>query len=314
LKKVLVLEGGYNEEHEISLRTAKEIKKILKKLHIDFKSLLVNPETFNKDIKNFSNNYICLNALHGPFGEDGKIQKILKKNNFKMTHSGILSSKNCFNKIKSKEIIRKLNIPTPNYIEVKTKDLNIPLLKDIKKKLNKFVLKPNKSGSSFGIQIVKNDKQFRDFLNQFEDYKKIINNHETLIFEKYIYGKELTVSVLNQKNKIFSLDVTEIITNNKYFDYKAKYTKGFAKHILPAKISKKNYKKCLKYALQAHHALKCNSLSRSDFLYSVIENKIYYLETNTQPGLTKLSLVPEQAKFNNISFEKIILELLINSI
>ena len=313
LKKVLVLEGGNNEEHAVSLNTGSEIKKVLKKLDINFKSLLVNPKTFNQDIKKFSKDYVCINALHGPFGEDGKIQKIIKNNGMKITHSGVASSKNCFDKIKSKKIIKRLKIPTPIYFEVKRKNLNIKLITKIKKKLDKFVVKPNKSGSSFGIEIVKNNIQFKNFLKQLNNYKKTIKNHETLIFEKYIYGKELTVSVLIQAKKTCSLDVTEIRTNNKYFDYKAKYTKGFAKHILPAKISKNNYKKCLNYGLKAHTALKCNSISRSDFLYNNKENKIYYLETNTQPGLTNLSLVPEQARFNNISFEKIIIELLLNS-
>ena len=97
LKKILLLQGGYNEEHEVSINTAKQIAKSLIKLKIDFKTITVNPYTFEKDILKFSNKYICFNALHGPFGEDGKIQKILKNNKFRVTHSNHVSSSNCFN-------------------------------------------------------------------------------------------------------------------------------------------------------------------------------------------------------------------------
>ncbi len=118
--------------------------------------------------------------------------------------------------------------------------------------------------------------------------------------------------ISTDSHKVKALEVTEIKTNNMYFDYKAKYTKGFAKHIIPADISKKNYAKCLDYALKAHNSLKCNCISRTDFIYNKKENEIYYLETNTQPGLTPMSLVPEQAKYQNIPFEQIVLSLINN--
>ena len=103
MKKILILQGGFNEEHEVSLKSSKEISKTLKKLKINFKILTVNPLTFIKDIKKFSNDYVCFNCLHGTFGEDGKIQKILKQNKFKVTHSSHKSSLDCFDKIKSKK-------------------------------------------------------------------------------------------------------------------------------------------------------------------------------------------------------------------
>ena len=124
MSKVLILQGGYNEEHQVSLNTAKEVSKALKKLNINHKFLTVNPITFNKDISRFSRNYICFNALHGTFGEDGRIQKILKIKKFRITHSNQYSSYNCFNKIKSKKIINKFRIPTPLYRVIKCKDIN----------------------------------------------------------------------------------------------------------------------------------------------------------------------------------------------
>lgn len=139
--KILILQGGCNEEHKVSLNTAKQIGKTLKKLKIDFKYFTVNPNTFEKDILKYSNQYICFNALHGPFGEDGAIQKILKKNKFRFTHSNQISSTNCFDKEKSKKIVNKFRIKTPSFEIVKCKQINFNYLLSIKKKIFKICIK-----------------------------------------------------------------------------------------------------------------------------------------------------------------------------
>ena len=160
--KVLILQGGYNEEHKVSLNTAKQIGKALTKLKIDFKNFTVNPNTFEKDILKYSNTYICFNALHGPFGEDGAIQKILKKNKFRFTHSNqIFLQQVALIKEKSKKIIKKFKIKTPSFEIVKCKQINSNFLLSIKK-YSKFVLKPVSSGSSYGLKIIKtkNDLKF----------------------------------------------------------------------------------------------------------------------------------------------------------
>ena len=179
-----------------------------------------------------------------------------------------------------------------------------------KKKLDKFIIKPNESGSSFGVRIIKTKNDFDNLIKNLKNYKNELKYHNSLIIEKYINGKELTVSVLEVYNKLQSLEVTEILSKNKFFDYKAKYSKGYAKHILPANIPSNIYKRCLSFALRAHKILKCNIISRTDFIYDKKSKKIFYLETNSQPGLTAISLVPEQARFKNISFEEIILQLI----
>ena len=310
MTEILILEGGFNEEHEVSLTTAKQVKKVFKKNKINYRSLIVNPRTFENIIDKYSNKLICFNALHGTFGEDGKIQKILKKKKFKFTHSGIYASKNCFNKINSKKMLTKYKIPTPIFFEIKPNLLNESYLNKYKKKFDKFIIKPNESGSSFGIRIIKTKNDLDNLIKNLKNYKKELKYHNSLIIEKYIKGKELTVSVLEIYNKLQSLEVTEILSKNKFFDYKAKYSKGFAKHILPANISSNIYKRCLRIALRAHKILKCNIISRTDFIYDKKSNKIFYLETNSQPGLTAISLLPEQAKFKNITFEEIILQLI----
>tara|TARA_Y100001970_G_C14210447_1_gene846562 strand:+ start:448 stop:1398 length:951 start_codon:yes stop_codon:yes gene_type:complete len=311
--KILVLNGGFNEEHEISLKTSNEVIKSLKKLKLHYKILTVNPSTFKREIINFPREYICFNALHGPFGEDGQIQKILKKNGFRVTHSNANSSSNCFDKHKSKKIIKKTKILTPEFKILNLINLNSDILKKFKTKFKKFVIKPINSGSSNGLAIIKTNKDLDEYCSQLTHYKKKHNKVKKILIEKYINGKELTVSVFKRKNKLEALDVTEIISFNKIYDYQAKYTSGFSKHHLPARISKKNYNTCLDYALKIHKLFKCNTLSRVDFIFEKSTNKIYFLEINSQPGMTYLSLLPEQAKFNKIKFEDLILSLINNS-
>ena len=313
MTKILILQGGFNEEHKVSLNTSKEIAKALKKLKINFKILTVNPLTFEDDILNYSNDHICFNALHGPFGEDGKIQKILKRNNFKITHSNQNSSSNCFNKIKSKKIISKQNISTPKYDVIKIKDINEKYLNKIKVKFGKFILKPASSGSSNGLVMIKSNRDLLLFFKKLIKFKNSFKKNEKFLIEEYISGKELTVSVIKNQLIYKPLEVTEIVSLNKTYDYQAKYTKGFSKHFIPARITKQNRKKCLDLSLKIHKIFKCNTLSRVDFILSRKENKIYFLEINSQPGMTKMSLLPEQATFKKIQFENIVKELINNS-
>ena len=310
-KKILILEGGNNEEHDVSLVTSREIQKILNQNKLKFKTLRVNPKNFHKKIINYKN-FVCINALHGPFGEDGQTQKILKKNKIPFSHSNIKSSNLCFNKSASKREIIKNKLMSPKFYLLNINDLNEKKLITIKSKLKKFVIKPNRSGSSFGIKIIKNQKEFDNLISNIEEFKKELNNHKEILIEEYISGKELTVSTIKLDKKIHALAVTEIKSKNNFFDYKAKYSKGYAKHILPAKLNKINYAKCLKFATKAHKLLGCNSLARTDFIFDTKKNKIFFLETNTQPGLTPISLLPEQANYKGLTFSEIIFILIKN--
>ena len=303
------MEGGFNEEHEVSLSSSSAVKKVLTNLNVNYKVLRVNPKNFEKKILKYKN-YICFNALHGPFGEDGQIQKILKQNKIKFTHSNFKSSKNSFNKILTKKIVFKKNILTPKSKILSLKDLKYEKLIEIKKIFKKFVIKPISSGSSYCTKIIKTNKDFKKFFKNIKEFKKEASSHKEFLIEEFISGKELTVSTINFGNRIEALAVTEIKTRNKFFDYQAKYSRGYAKHTIPAKISKKNYNKCLKLAISCHKFLECNSIARSDFIYNPKANKIYFLEINTQPGLTSISLLPEQANFKKISFEKLVMNIL----
>ena len=171
-------------------------------------------------------------------------------------------------------------------------------------------MKPSSSGSSFGVKILKSIKEIDLFFLNIENEKKIYKNHERFLLEPYVNGKELTVAVYEEEGISKSIDVTEIISNNSFYDYKAKYSKGLSSHTLPANVPENIYKQCLINAKIVHDTLNCKGVSRSDFLFDEKQNALYFLEINTQPGLTPLSLVPEQLGYNKISFMSFIEKLI----
>jgi D-alanine-D-alanine ligase len=307
--KVLVLEGGNNEEHEVSLSTSKEVKNSLLNLDIDYDVLSVFPDTFEKDISKFNPEHICFNALHGTFGEDGRIQKILEEANFKHTHSNIKSSSISFDKALTKKEIQGTSIIMPKSLTLDYQEIDNKTLFDIFLKFGSFVIKPISSGSSYGVKIFKDEKSIVSFLKNYDAYSKIYQRHQKILIEKFIEGRELSVSVIERNGISYPVEVTEIVTNNSFFDYESKYTSGFSRHILPAELPHHIYDKCKADAKLVHDQLKCQGISRSDFIYNNDEN-IYFLEINSQPGLTPTSLLPEQFEYNGISFDDLILNLL----
>ncbi|PPR44288.1 MAG: D-alanine--D-alanine ligase [Alphaproteobacteria bacterium MarineAlpha5_Bin8] len=303
-KKIIILEGGFNEEHEVSLNTSKKVKDSLKNLNYTFEIFSVSPSDFINQIKNFDKNCIFFNALHGTYGEDGSIQKILEKNNFYYTHSDSKTSKIAFDKSLTKKNVKKIDIPILESSFFSKNKITPEVLYETYNKYGAFVMKPVSSGSSFGIKIFKSKQDVEDFKNNIEFEIKMYDNHNEIMLEKYIKGRELTVGVWQNKNVSDSLAVTEIIYENDFYDYKAKYVKGLSRHILPAKIPKKIYDQCCYYAKIIHDHLGCKGISRSDFIYD--ENNIYFLEINSQPGLTMTSLLPEQLQFKSIHFDDLI--------
>ena len=290
--------GGTSGERNVSLNSGKACVKALRK-----KKYIVS--TFDPKFKNFNlinkkKIDVIFNALHGKDGEDGIAQTYFEYLRIPYTHSGIISSFNAMNKIISKEIFIKNKILTPRYFNlVKQKIKKNKFKKLFNKKRISFpvVIKPVAEGSSLGVKIVKN----------FIDLKK----YDELIFEQFIAGQEIQAAIINKK----ALGAIELIPRRSFYDYKAKYTKSAkTKHIMPARLEKKNYKKVLKLAKFAHQVLECKGISRSDFKF--YKDKFYLLEINTQPGMTSLSLVPEIASYHGINFpdlvEKILLDASIN--
>jgi|TARA_B110000238_G_scaffold196817_1_gene238273 D-alanine-D-alanine ligase len=295
-KIILVVCGGTSSEREISLKSGKACSKAIKKLK--YKVLNFDPAKDDfKKIKNYDVDLI-FNALHGKDGEDGIAQSYFEYFKIPYTHSGILSSMNSMDKIVSKKIFKKSKIRTPAYIELNTINyLNTLKEKNILKSglTYPLVLKPSDEGSSIGVKICKNFTELR------KNVTDLIKRYKTLIVENFIGGQEIQVAVINGK----SLGAIELKPKRKFYDYKAKYFKSAqTQHLMPANLSNKKYKEVLDIAKKAHNALKCRGLTRSDFKFE--DNKFYLLEINTQPGMTDLSLVPEIAKHVNISFQKLV--------
>ena len=291
---IVILLGGISGEREISFLTGKSCAKALKKKGYKVKEIDAKGH-FVKKIKKI-NPKAVLNALHGRYGEDGFVQAILESIKIPYTHSGVLSSSLAMDKVESRIIFKKNKIRVPKYflLEDKYKE---SINKKIKIKNIKFpiVIKPVNEGSSLGVYICKNRFQFN------KNLKKLRNNYNKVLVEEYIPGKEIQAAVMGKK----ALGAIELIPKRKFYDYTAKYsTKAKTKHIMPAKISKKKYKEVLSLAKKAHKSLGCKGITRSDFRF--YNNKFYLLETNTQPGMTKLSLVPEIAKHSGMSFEDLV--------
>ena len=291
-KKILILGGGISREREISLNTANQVKNCLKKKYKVLQADLNS--NFETKLKSFKPE-IVFNALHGRFGEDGYVQTILENNKVKYTHSGVLSSALAMDKLSSKQIFIKNKILTPKFIIFKNILSNIKSLKkEIKKKL-KFpvVIKPINEGSSVDVYI-STEKNIKSNISKL--YK-----HKEILIEQFIGGREIQVAILGKRK----LGAIELKPKRKFYDYKAKYyTSSKTKHIIPVNLSKENFNKVLNIALKAHKLLKCRGVTRSDFKF--YKNKFYLLELNTQPGMTKLSLVPEIAAFKGMSFSALI--------
>ena len=295
MKKILILGGGFSKERAISLDTAKSVLKALKKK--GYKAIICEPDgSLIKKIKSFRPS-VVFNALHGRFGEDGYVQTILETAKVKYTHSGAVASYIAMDKEISKKIFLKNKITTPKYLKYKFNKNNTikkKIIFTVNKKL-KFpvVVKPINEGSSVNVYIC-NKK------NLIQNLKKLFQYKEILI-EEYIPGREIQVAILGKKK----LGAIELIPKRKFYDYEAKYnSKAATKHIIPVELDKKDLNNVMNIALKAHKLIGCKGVTRSDFKFN--KGKFYLLETNTQPGMTKLSLVPEIAAYSGMSFINLI--------
>mgnify|MGYP001231626025 CR=1 FL=1 len=291
-KKILVLCGGISKERLVSLETGKEVAKELKKN--GYKVIISEPNIdLSKKIK-LNKPSIVFNALHGQFGEDGYIQTIMESQKIPYTHSGVLASSIAMDKEISKKIFIKNKILTPKYIKFTFKKDEPNIIKKIEKKL-KFpvVIKPINEGSSVHVYICSKKNIIKNL--------KILSMYNEILIEEFIAGREIQVAIMGNKK----LGAIELKPKRKFYDYEAKYNPNAnTEHIIPVNLSKKNLKKITDIASKAHRVVGCRGVTRSDFKF--YKRKFYLLEINTQPGMTKLSLVPEIAKFAGISFIKLI--------
>ena len=291
-KKVLIICGGISKERLVSLETGKEVERELKKKNYKIKTCELDNNLF-ENIRLFKPEVI-FNALHGQFGEDGYIQTILESQKIPYTHSGVISSSIAMDKELSKKIFIQNKILTPKYIKFVYGKSEKNIINKIENKL-KFpvVIKPINEGSSVHVYIC-NKKNILKNLD-------ILSSYNEILIEEFIPGREIQVAIMGKKK----LGTIELKPKRKFYDYEAKYNpKAKTKHIIPVNLSKKDLKKITDVALKAHKLIKCRGITRSDFKF--YKGKFYLLEINTQPGMTKLSLVPEIANYAGISFIKLI--------
>ena len=296
-KKILIISGGISKERLISLDTGLQVANELKKN--GYKVKISEPNNnLKKNIYKFKPSVI-FNALHGQFGEDGYIQTILESFKIPYTHSGVIASSIAMDKEISKKIFISNKISTPKFIIYSFNKENLNLINEIDRKL-KFpvVVKPINEGSSVNVYIC-TKKNIKKILNLMKSYKRVM-------IEEFIAGREIQVAIMGNKK----LGAIELKPKRKFYDYQAKYnSKAKTEHIIPVDITKKKLEEVMNMALKAHRIIGCKGISRSDFKF--YKNKFYILELNTQPGMTKLSLVPEIANYNGIKFIKL-LEWIIN--
>ena len=291
-KKILIISGGISKERQISIETGNQVANELKKNGYRIK--VCEPDHNLIDIVKIFKPNIIFNALHGQFGEDGYIQSILENIGIPYTHSGVVASAKAMDKEISKKIFIKNKILTPKFIKYSFNKSNLELKTIIKKKLSfPVVVKPINEGSSVNVFIC-NSSNIIDRLNILKIYKEIL-------IEQFIPGREIQAAILG-KNKLGAI---ELKPKRKFYDYQAKYNSNAkTKHIIPVNLSKKRYNELMNISSKVHSLLGCRGVTRSDFKY--YKNKFYLLEINTQPGMTKLSLVPEISAYKGINFINLI--------
>ncbi|HQT63367.1 MAG: D-alanine--D-alanine ligase [Acidocella sp. 20-57-95] len=286
MTRVAVLHGGMSAEREVSLRSGQQVITALQEAGYE-----VTPVIVNDDLKSLIAALtpapdVVFNALHGRFGEDGSIQGVLDYLGIPYTHSGVRASALAMDKAAAKAVFAHAGLPVaPHRI------IDIAELADHDPLPPPYVVKPVNEGSSVGVSIVKpGDNRNAEIAAAW--------TYGPAMVEQYIPGRELTVGVLEDR----ALTVTEILSDEAFYDYHAKYAQGGSRHVVPAELPEEISRRAMEIALAAHRALGCRGASRSDLRYDDATGRLVLLEVNTQPGMTATSLLPEQAGHLGMSF------------
>ena len=299
--KIAVLCGGMSSEREVSLRSGKNCLGALHRLGYKNAQIVdVTPNVMN-DLKGFEYAY---NTLHGKYGEDGCIQGVLEIMKIPYTGCGVMSSAICMNKEYTKKVLStNKNIPLIKSAFVKKGD---DLMKAVEGLNYPLITKPVSEGSSFGMTKVNKPEELQSA------YEEAIKFNDDVLIEEFIDGFFITVGVLEKDGKAFATEILEIRTKTEWYDFDAKYTKGLSEFIVPATgLSKEATELTKKIAVEAHETAGCSGVSRVDFM--VKDDKPYFLEINTNPGMTDTSDLPAQAKVCGIDYDNLVL-MILNSV
>lgn len=299
--KIAVLCGGMSSEREVSLRSGKNCLGALHRLGYKNAEIVdVSPNVKN-DLKGFEYAY---NTLHGKYGEDGCIQGVLEIMKIPYTGCGVMASAICMNKEYTKKVLStNKNIPLIKSAFVRKGE---DLMKAVEGLQYPLITKPVSEGSSFGMTKVNKPEELQ------AAYEEAIKYNDDVLIEEFIDGFFITVGVLEKDGKAFATEILEIRTKTEWYDFDAKYTKGLSEFIVPATgLSKEATELTKKIAVEAHETAGCSGVSRVDFM--VKDDKPYFLEINTNPGMTDTSDLPAQAKVCGIDYDNLVL-MILNSV
>ncbi|MHA1108034.1 MAG: D-alanine--D-alanine ligase [Alphaproteobacteria bacterium] len=293
-KSVAVLMGGFSVEREVSLVSGQAVATSLRDAGYTVKTIDVSRDAGALLAALTPTPDVVFNELHGRYGEDGCIQGMLEILGIAYTHSGVLASALAMDKPTAKRLFEDVGIPCAEHCIAHRADV---VAGDVMER--PYVVKPLNEGSSVGVHIVFEDTETPALSEEGWAFG------ERVMVEKYIAGREITVAVMGDR----ALGVTELETEDGFYDYEAKYTEGRTRHIVPAELPPEIYQQALDHALAAHRTLGCRGVTRSDLRYDDTAGdpgRLIMLEVNTQPGMTPLSLVPEMAAYADIDFSQLV--------
>lgn len=293
---VALLAGGTSGEREISLASGKGACEAL--AQSGFQVTMLDPASKDDLVSLITGDFdVAFLCMHGKYGEDGTLQGMLEMIGLPYTGSNVWASALAMDKAKAKLFYTKDEIPTPLSITLHVDDAYS--LDDIVKTVgNRCVVKPGTEGSALGVFIVEGEREIADAIAQ-----AFAIDTEVLI-ERYVQGTELTVAVVDDCGETKALPVIEIVPKSKFYDFESKYAPGGSEHICPARLSDETTHRAQDLAIRAHKALGCSGVSRTDIILDQ-EGECWVLETNTLPGMTSTSLLPDAARAAGISFPEL---------
>ena len=299
--KIAVLCGGMSSERDVSLRSGKNVLAALHRLGYKNAALVDVSSDIISQLEGFEYAY---NTMHGKYGEDGCIQGVLEILKIPYTGCGVMSSAICMNKEYTKRVLSTCkDIPLIKSVFVKTGE---DVFEAVKKLKYPLITKPVSEGSSFGMTKVNKPEELENA------YKEAIKFNSDVLIEEFIDGFFVTVGVLGNHGKEFATEILEIRTKTEWYDFDAKYTKGLSEFIVPATgLDKTATEEVKSIAVKAHQTAGCSGVSRVDFM--IKDNKPYFLEINTNPGMTDTSDLPAQAKVMGIDYDRLVL-MILNSV
>ena len=292
--KIALLAGGKSGEREVSLSSGRSVEQALKKVGFIVETL--DPANKNDLRTLVAESFdVAFLALHGKGGEDGTIQGFLETLEIPYTGSGVWASATAVNKIISKHFYREAGIPTPQSMKLESSDISAETI--IATVGIPCVVKAATEGSALGVYICNSTKEVSQAV------QKVFTVDKSAFVESFVSGTEFTVGVLGEKDPV-ALPVIKIIPVNEFYDYESKYAEGGSQHICPAPLNEEETKQAQELALKAHKVLGCEGVSRTDLIQDK-DGKFWVLETNTLPGMTSTSLLPDAARVKGISFEEL---------